>query len=77
MRKFENVFVPIVDIPDAEARKQEHCLCASCKHSGICRYYSKFIEYQQKHFPAKIDCYKYERDHLVTQDIFELKEAEQ
>lgn len=49
-------------IADTEARKKEYCACASCKHNGICKYNSKFIEFQQSHFPAKIDCYKYERN---------------
>ena len=63
--------IKISEMPDVEAMKREYCLCASCKHSGICKYYSKFIEYQQEHFPAKIDCYKYEKLHIVEQSIFE------
>lgn len=67
---------PIMKAPDVEAKKEEYCLCASCNHSGICKYKSNFIEYQQEHFPAKIDCYKYEKKHLVENSIFEQAEKE-
>lgn len=56
----EQMLIP--KMPDCEAIKREHCLCASCKHDGICKYRSDFINFQQAHFPAKIDCYKYERN---------------
>lgn len=61
----------LIAAPDAESRKAEYCLCASCKNSGICKYYSKFIEYQQAHFPAKIDCYKYEKESATNEDHYQ------
>lgn len=56
----EQIFAPIM--PDTEAIKREYCACTSCKNNGICKYYSKFIDYQQTHFPAKIECWKYEKE---------------
>lgn len=46
---------------DPVAHREEYCLCTSCKNLDICKYYSKFVRFQQANFPAKVDCYKYER----------------
>ena len=60
---FENDFV-LIPPPDVEAMKKEYYLCFSCKHSGICKYYSKFVHQQQAQFPEKLDCYKYELEEI-------------
>lgn len=60
---FEDNYV-LIPPPDVEAMKKEHCLCFSCKHQGICKYRSKFIEHQQTRFPEMLDCYKYELEEI-------------
>ena len=52
----------IPKMPNLEAMMKEYCLCTSCKNEDICKYRSCFVDYQWQHFPAKIDCYKYERN---------------